>query len=410
MNILHVTPLYAPAWQFGGVVRSVSALAEACAAKGARVSVITTSIGTPYERQKQPPTELRYGVEVMYCPASRSPVGILSNALTQAVAAALPATDVCHITGVWQPSVLAAAHLCKKKGIPYVTSPRGALSPYSFRDGWLKKRAYYALCERGVHRNATAVHATSPLEECELKALLPEASVHVIPNICNARQWFPDRAGAAEWRRAHGVKPNTPVFLHVGRVEPKKNLPFLGEVARRLPLTSDWRFILVGPAEESELSRVTASFHNISDRLLTVSGTGSEEELRGAYSAATCLVMPSFHENFGNVVVEALYCGTPVITSDRVGVALMLIGSPLLKVIALRTEAWSNTLSTLLSDQRGEQHSLELIDLQSRFLAPRIADLMMCMYATTSSGQHQSKGGDSGAPNTCSESGLNASW
>ena len=383
MNILHVTPLYAPAWQFGGVVRSVSTLAENCAAKGANVSVVTTSIGTPYEGRKEPHTELRQGVQVTYCPARQTAIGILSRALTQAVAAALPTTDICHITGVWQPSVLAAARLCSKKGVPYVTSPRGALSPYSFRDGWLKKRVYYALCEHAVQRKASAVHATSPLEDRELRCLLPRANVHVIPNICDLSRWFPDRERAAEWRRAHGIGPTIPIFLHVGRVEPKKNLPFLGELARRLPRDTDWRFVLLGPAESSELARVNAAFRGISDRLLTLPGTGSEDELRGAYSAATCLVMPSFHENFCNVVLEAIFCGTPVLASDQVGVAEMIDGSAHVVVVPLIAERWAESLApTLAACHRSPTPPTALDATSATFSSAGVADSMLDLYAS----------------------------
>lgn len=383
MNILHVTPLYAPAWQFGGVVRSVSTLAESCVTAGANVSVITTNIGTPYERHTEPHTELRQGVQVTYCPARRTPIGILSRDLTRAVAAALPVTNICHITGVWQPSVLAAARLCSNKGVPYVTSPRGALSPYSFRDGWLKKRVYYALCEHAVQRNASAVHATSPLEDRELRSLLPRAHVQVIPNTCDLTRWFPDGERAAEWRCTHGFGPATPVFLHVGRVEPKKNLSFLGEVARRLPPASDWRFVLLGPAESSELARVKASFRGLSDRLVTLPGTGSEGELRGAYSAATCLVMPSFHENFGNVVLEAIFCGTHVIASDQVGIAGMIADSAYVAAVPLIAERWADSLVPILGAFHRSKIPLASLDaVSTTFSNARVADLMLSLYAS----------------------------
>lgn len=383
MNILHVTPLYVPAWQFGGVVRSVSTLAESCAAKGSHVSVVTTGIGTPYEQLEKPHTELRHGVEVTYCPARWYPIGIMSHALTRAVEAALAATDICHITGVWQPSVLAAARLCRRKGVPYVTSPRGALSPYSFRAGWLKKWIYYTTCELALQRDASAVHATSPLEDRELRALLPRSNVHVIPNICDLRRWFPDREQAVEWRRAHGIGPDTPVFLHVGRVEPKKNLPFLADVARRLPQEMDWRFVLLRPAESSEMARVNASFQGVSDRLVTLPGTGSENELRGAYSAANCLVMPSFHENFGNVVLEAIFCGTPVIASDQVGIAGMIEGSAYVSVVPLRAELWADSLATVLAASHRSPLPFAALDsVFATFSGAGVADLMLNLYAS----------------------------
>ena len=234
-----------------------------------------------------------------------------------------------------------------------------------------------------MHRNASAMHATSPLEDRELRCLLPRANVHVIPNICDLSRWFPDRERAAEWRRSHGIGPGTPVFLHVGRVEPKKNLPFLGEVARRLPRDSDWRFVLLGPAESSELARVKASFRGISDRLLALPGTGSEGELRGAYSAATCLIMPSFHENFGNVVLEAIFCGTPVIASNQVGVAEMIDGSAHVVVVPLIAERWAKSLARILAAfHRSPTPPAALDTTYTTFSSAGVAESMLDLYAS----------------------------
>ena len=347
MRILHVTPLYAPAWHFGGVVRSVSTLAEECAVRGVEVSVITTGTGTPHEGKKATQHEVRQGVSVAYCSATPTPIGLMSSAMTRSVEDALQHTDVCHITGVWQPSVLKAARLCHQMGIPYVTSPRGALSPYSFRDGRLKKAAYYACFERSLQRQAAAIHATSPLEQRELCSLLPGANVVVIANICESTRWMPEPERGKQWRNEHGIAADTPLFLHVGRIEPKKNLPFLGEVARLLPRSLPWQFVLVGPAEPAELARVRASFRHDPRRLTVISGTGSDDVLRAIYSAATCFVMPSFHENFANVIVEAVFCGARVLASRYVGVAEMLPASPRVRILPLDRNVWASVLSDI---------------------------------------------------------------
>jgi glycosyltransferase involved in cell wall biosynthesis len=347
VRILHVTPLYAPAWHFGGVVRSVSTLAEECAARGVEVAVITTGIGTPHEKKRATQHEVRRGVRVAYCSAFSTPIGLMSSEMTKSVEDALRHTDVCHITGVWQPSVLAAARLCHQMGVPYVTSPRGALSPYSFRDGRLKKAAYYTCFERSLQRQAAAIHATSPLEERELCSLLPDANVAVIGNICESSHWLPEPERGRQWRNEHGIATDTPLFLHVGRIEPKKNLPFLGEVARSLPRDSPWQFVLVGPAEPAELARVRASFRHDPRRLTVISGTGSDDVLRAIYSAATCFVMPSFHENFANVIVEAVFCGARVLASRYVGVAEMLPASPRVRMLPLDRNVWASVLSDI---------------------------------------------------------------
>jgi glycosyltransferase involved in cell wall biosynthesis len=389
MNILHVTPLYAPAWQFGGVVRSVSMLAEQCAAQGHAVSVITTSIGTPHEDRISPLQEERRGVRVMYYPAVRTPVGIFSNAMTNAAKNALQEVDICHITGVWQPSVLAPGRLCRRIGVPYVTSPRGALSPYSFRDGRLKKTAYYTWFERSLQRGAAAIHATSPLEAHELQALLPTQAVSIIPNICEADRWFRDPDGGLRWRQQHAIAVDAPLFLHVGRIEPKKNLPFLGDVARILPKDAPWRFVLVGPAEPRERLRVQAAFRHDPDRLLLFPGTGADGALRAIYSSASCMVMPSFHENFGNVVLEALFCGSPVLASPGVGAAHMVSDSPSVNILPLRRECWADALMTFCDAASPPTPSPSHDEIQHRFSPMAVGGMMIPFYKTAVAQYHE---------------------
>ncbi len=65
MNILHVTPYYAPAYAFGGVTRAVEGMARALVRHGHTVTVLTTDALTPTERCTDPADEMRDGVRVL---------------------------------------------------------------------------------------------------------------------------------------------------------------------------------------------------------------------------------------------------------------------------------------------------------------------------------------------------------
>ncbi len=76
------------------------------------------------------------------------------------------------------------------------------------------------------------------------------------------------------------------------------------------------------------------------------------EMLRSALAGADLFVLPSYHENFGNAVVEALACGTPVIVSDQVGIGSEIENAGVGAVVALGIEALAREISRWMSDNK----------------------------------------------------------
>jgi glycosyltransferase involved in cell wall biosynthesis len=127
-----------------------------------------------------------------------------------------------------------------------------------------------------------------------------------------------------------GLKP--PYFLYVGTLEPRKNLVrALRAFARAFPEAGGGqRFVLVG--ERGWKYRETlreASRPELAGRVLFL-GYVEEELLPLLYSHATALVYPSLYEGFGLPVVEAMACGTPVLTSRNSSLAEVAADAALL--------------------------------------------------------------------------------
>lgn len=127
----------------------------------------------------------------------------------------------------------------------------------------------------------------------------------------------------AECRARLGWPPEDAVALFVGRIEPLKGIDILLRAAAFLArCRPDLRVVVVGgdvSKDGNELGRLqelTRSL-NLADR---VEFAGAQEQtlLPTYYSAADVCVVPSFHESFGMVAIEAMSCGTPVVAS-RVG-------------------------------------------------------------------------------------------
>jgi glycosyltransferase involved in cell wall biosynthesis len=144
---------------------------------------------------------------------------------------------------------------------------------------------------------------------------------------------------------------SAPFVLYVGTLEPRKNLTRLvrafAGVRRRLP---DAQLILVGQLGwkyEALLAEIERLDLKMGVRRL---GYVPEGDLAALYSLATAFVFPSIYEGFGLPIVEAMACGTPVLTSDRSSMAEIARGAARL-IDPFDTAAMTEGLFDLLTDE-----------------------------------------------------------
>ncbi|MEH2051625.1 glycosyltransferase [Nostoc sp.] len=319
LKILHYIPVYAPAWQFGGPVLSVSQLCEGLAALGHEVEVFTSNAGL--NNQPELPLNqpvIRNGVKVTYF-RQEPGMGIHCPGMEQAVTARAREFDIIHITGVWQRTSGAACKAAKHQGVAYVVSPRGALGPYSWQQKTAKKILYYLWQERFNMTNAAGIHYTSKqeLQEC-LWLKLPGKSF-IIPNGLNTEFWQPALEEAKIWRKSQNLSEDDFILLNVGRLHHKKGLDLLPQALTPLQHLN-WRMVFVGSDDDGTKAKLQQQFQaaNLSNRVIFLERC-EPKKLPAIYSAANLFVLPSRHENFGNVIVESLACGCPVLISDKVG-------------------------------------------------------------------------------------------
>jgi glycosyltransferase involved in cell wall biosynthesis len=381
MRILHFLPVYAPAWQFGGPVLSVSRLCEGLAAEGTDVRVITTTAGLPEWPAAQTGVPVqRQGVKVTYYPVDRQGGAIRSRALERVLPEVMEGVDLLHLSAIWQPLGIPVQQAALERGIPVLSSLRGALGPYSLRRGWWKKLPWFLLRERLLLQRAAGLHVTSSQEAAELRALGLRAPRFLLPNPLDLSHLHPDLEQGRRWRLNQGLDPKQPLLLVCGRLHHKKGLDLLP--AALAPLAHrPWQLVVVGQDADGSGLRLRRAFERagLAERVHW-RNTMAATALGGAYNAADLLLLPSRHENFGNVVVEALACGARVLISDRTGVGGDLRDCPFATVRPRRTADWSGTLAAWL--ERPERGGAEATQwAAAHYGQPMVARRAMEIYA-----------------------------
>lgn len=298
MTVLHtVATLHADA---GGPSRTVSATCRALALRGTDVHVLTTDWGGR-EGALPPPDTL---VETAFVSA-RPPVLHARPFRDRALALIeTNGVDVVHDHGVWLPTNWASAAAAREAGIPYVLTTRGMLEPWARRHNrWKKTIAWYGYQKR-ILRDASLLHATADAEAQNLRDLGLQAPIVVAHNGVDV----PD----APKTQCSPDGPRTALFL--SRIHPKKGLFNLMD-AWAAVRPSGWRLLVVGPDENHESDvRTRARANGIADDV-SFPGPVADDDKWDLYRSSDLFVLPTFSENFGVVVAEALASGIPAITT-----------------------------------------------------------------------------------------------
>ena len=170
-----------------------------------------------------------------------------------------------------------------------------------------------------ISKRATAIVTVSEHSKQDIMELfeVPESRIVVVPNGLPAE--FVQEASApsqVEWiTRKYGI--TQPYVLYVGNFKPHKNLKRLLAAFKKVTekIGPRYQLVLAGGNEHyrPELKRSVAAL-GLED-LVVFTGFVENQDLPGLYKEAEVFVMPSLYEGFGIPVLEAMACGTPVVTS-----------------------------------------------------------------------------------------------
>jgi glycosyltransferase involved in cell wall biosynthesis len=335
MRVLHVTPSFYPALVYGGPTQSVYQLCCALVRNGCEVRVLTTDANGPdavLDVDTDRDIEIENGLWVRYC--HRIFDVSVSPALLRLLAARIRWADVVHLMAVYSFPTIPTLLLCKLLGKPVVWSPRGMLQRWEGTRKPKLKALWEMVC-RLIAPKRFILHVTSDQEAAESAGRFSRAQIAVIPNGVEV----PPSVSRPPSSVSGPQSPRELRLVYLGRFDPKKGIENLlqarsmlnGDVGSRLSLT----IAGAGDVEYEKTLEITISQMAPAERPKMIGSVSGGEKAK-LFENADVVVVPSYTENFGLVVAEALAHGVPVIASkgtpwqrvEQVGCGLWVNNSP----------------------------------------------------------------------------------
>lgn len=297
---------YPPAYKAGGPAKSISMLAEALAEK-LRVVVLTNDrdLGDkkPFsEICANSPTQLN-GVTVLYLSSALAEFSAMWSLSKRADFDSVYLNELFS----WRAGILPLLvfRILSRRAHTIIFAPRGSLGEGALRQKYLKKMIALAVLKGlGLYRNITW-HVTSELEKRDVQRRLPSAKrIFVAPNPAPYKPLLA-KIGRTPYKN----------LVYVSRICEKKNL--LGLVRAMHSIKQRCSFDIYGPIEDRHYwARCESALTKLPSTVKwAYRGPLRSSEVRGVLNQYDLMLLPTFNENFGNIILEALSSACPVLTS-----------------------------------------------------------------------------------------------
>lgn len=331
MKIIHITPSYKPAYIYGGPIQSIGKLCEGLIKssgaeklemgekKRLRTEVFTTTANGKSELAVSTGDfQSVNGVPVIHFNRWTKDHSHFSPGLLWGLKKVLQqkqlkgSKTLIHIHAWWNLVSVLSCLIAKWYKIPVVLSPRGMLNSYT-------KNNRNSLAKTFIHNligkrllSYCHFHATSEQEKAEILEIIKPKSISVIHNLierCSSQI-------LASQNQTDGFFN----LIFLSRIEEKKGLALLFEALALVKFK--YRLTIGGSGEEKYIDslKLKAQELKLTNKIQWL-GQISNQDKYQLIADNDLLVLPSYNENFANVVIESLSVGTPVLVSNRVGLS-----------------------------------------------------------------------------------------
>lgn len=350
MKVLHVISSVSPA--LGGPTEIVLNLVKGLREHGVDAEIVTTN----HNGSKLLDVPLNQCIEyeqvpVWFLPHFSPPMKefIFSAALTRWLWENLRNYDIIETHYLFSYASSCAAMIARLQGVPYIVCTLGQLTSWSLAQSQLKKRMYTFLIERQNLNCAAAIHCATPIEVEDVRNFGIQAPTINVPYGVNVTNDWPE--AGQKLHDVYGLSTTTPIVLFLSRLHPKKRPDLLLQALSHLAVQNyDFHLILAGSGESDYLSYLT----NLVSSLGLASRTsipgfvmGEDKEL--LLQGADIFALPSFSENFGIAVAEAMGAGLPVVISPDVQISPEVAAASAGLVVAREVAPLADAIAQLLT-------------------------------------------------------------
>lgn len=381
MKLLHISPSYYPAFRFGGPIQSVHLLNKALVKKGVKVDVLTTNAGNSkksigewmHECIKKDGWCHFDGIRVRYLDFVGYEHYNFSLQMVKEIWKIIDDYDLVHITAVWNFPVLAGALISLIKKKPYIISPRGVFHQEALTSkSGIVKKLYFNLFAKHYLQKAAGIHYTSQIEKVESELILKHNNGFVVPNgidISSIALSYENK------EKIFDIK----YILILGRIDRIKGFDILiPAFANIIKKFNDLILVIAGDDKSPYAQEVRKMIEDpprrtgmkISNNII-FTGQVTGDDKWALYKNAFMFVLPSYSENFGMSVVEAMACGCPVVISDKVGIYKEVADNNAGVIVKTELKSVEEGILKLLNDEKLR----ETISVNGKAMAAKYYDI-----------------------------------
>ena len=216
--------------------------------------------------------------------------------------------DIVQLQSLWSLDYHKVAQICRKHHIPYLITPRGMLEPWSMKQKAFKKNIAMLLYQKRDLNNAACIYTTADMEARNVRELGIKVPCSVIPNGIET-DGYPCRTSKDMVKKQ---------ILFLSRIHVKKGIELLIDAWKELVGSfPDWSIKIVGNGEEVYINELKTKINQLGlDNCIEILPPVFGQAKVKLYQSSALFVLPSYSENFGMVIAEAMSCGVPVVTSE----------------------------------------------------------------------------------------------